>query len=136
MAIGVMSDRRHVLVLEPNSPLRRAIHELLTAEDYEVIECDSLEQVLRYAASTSQPLPVGLVAWQSMDGMLADAHRHRLVQLTDHLRLVLMVPRRWKRLLEQSDLDFLGMVAKPFDADELLEALSVAFVRAPVATWR
>ncbi len=135
MTIGVDSDRRYVLVLEPNGPLRRAIQQLLTAEDYHVVECDSLEQVQRHAAA-SEPPPMALIAWQAMEGMLADAHRHHLVQLTDRLRLVLMVPRRWKRLLEQSDLDFVGMVAKPFDADELLEALRAACVHAPVATSR
>ena len=44
---------------------------------------------------------VALVAWQAMDGLLADDHRHHLQQLTQRLRLVVMVPRAWARLLEQ-----------------------------------
>jgi DNA-binding response OmpR family regulator len=122
-----------VLLLEPNSALRHALLELLTVENFAVVECESLEHVSQQAASAEPPY-LSLIAWQAMEGMLADEHRHDLLQLNDRLHLVLMVPRRWKRLLEQTDLDFVGMVAKPFDADELLSALSAALARSPLAT--
>jgi DNA-binding response OmpR family regulator len=131
VTLNVDGHRPCVVLLEPNVGLRRAIHELLTTEDFEVLDCTSLEQVMQYAA-VGEPRRVALVAWQSMEGMLADEHRHHLVQLTQRLPLVLMVPRRWKRLLEGSDLDFVGMVAKPFGADELLDTVRAALPR-PVA---
>jgi DNA-binding response OmpR family regulator len=112
-----------VLLLEPNMTLRNAIFDVLAAEDYDVEPCESLEQVITRAGGD---LDVALVAWQSMEGLLADEHRHLLSQLTGRLRLVLMVPRRWRRLLDESDFGFAGMVAKPFDADELLHSLQVA----------
>jgi DNA-binding response OmpR family regulator len=115
-----------ILVLEPNHQLRSAVIGLLGAEHYEVAVCDSLEQVLACNDGT-QPT-VALVAWQSMEGLLAEEHRHTLGQLTRRLRLVVMVPRRWARLLESTDLmdTLAGLVAKPFEADELLEKLRAA----------
>jgi len=121
-----------VLLLEPNSAVRRALDELLTLENYQVMLCESFEQVM-LSATAADSYPVALVAWQCMQGLLSDEHRHHLVQITNRLQLVVMVPRHWKRLLEQSDLGFVHMVAKPFDADELLEALSAAVARSPVA---
>jgi DNA-binding NarL/FixJ family response regulator len=50
-----------------------------------------------------------------------------LAQVTDRLSIVLMVPRRWMRLLNQSEYGFAGMISKPFDADELLRAIALAY---------
>jgi DNA-binding response OmpR family regulator len=122
-----------VLVLEPNQQLRMAIHSLLAAEHYQVEHCDSLEQVL---ASNDEGVPtVALVAWQSMNGLLAEDQRHVLIQVASQLRLVVMVPRRWARLLDATDLrgTVAGLVAKPVDAEELLEQLRTALA-APVAS--
>jgi FixJ family two-component response regulator len=129
----VDGHRPCVLLLEPNGGVRRALIELLTVENLRVVECESLEHVLQQAAS-GERCQVALIAWQSMEGLLADEHRPRLVQFTRRLQLVVMVPRRWIRLLEQSDLDLVGMVAKPFDADELLDALRAAATRSLVAS--
>ena len=115
-----------VLLLEPNSSLRSAIQTILAAEEYHVEPCDSLEQLLIRAQHPDGT--IALAAWQSMQGLLAEEHRNDLVKLTDRLRLVLMVPRRWARLLESTDLReaVAGMVAKPFEAEELLNALRMA----------
>ena len=86
--------------------------------------CQSLDQVV---ASANGEHDVALVAWQSMEGLLADEHRHTLAQLTDRLSMVLMVPRRWLRLLDQSEYGFVAMISKPFDADELLRTMTLAF---------
>jgi CheY-like chemotaxis protein len=111
-----------ILLLEPNVNLRRAVHELLVGEGYQVADCGSLEEVMQSANGPASA--VALVAWQSMDGLLADAHRHQLADVTRRVRLVLMVPRRWQRLLNGSTLGFAGLVPKPFSADELLDQLS------------
>jgi DNA-binding response OmpR family regulator len=115
-----------VLLLEPNAALRSAIVTVLGAELYQVDVCESLEQVVVRTDHTTQT--IALVAWQSMEGLLAEEHRHHLIQLTRRLRLVLMVPRRWARLLEETDLTHAvaGLVAKPFDSQELLDKLRTA----------
>jgi DNA-binding response OmpR family regulator len=115
-----------ILMLEPNQQLRAALRGLLTSEHFVVMECDSLDQVL--APMDDDRPTVALVAWQSMEGLLAEEHRHLLSEITRRLRLVLMVPRRWARLLETTDLGdtVAGLVAKPFEAEELLEKLHTA----------
>jgi DNA-binding response OmpR family regulator len=116
----------HVLLVEPNPALRSAILLVLDAERYHVEACDSLEQVL--VRQDGRARVIALVAWQSMEGLLAEQHRQRLVELTSRLRLVLMVPRRWARLLDRTDLGaaVAGFVSKPFEADELLATLQRA----------
>jgi DNA-binding response OmpR family regulator len=121
-----------VLLLEPNATLRRAIFDVLAAEEYDVEACESLEQVIRRGDGDSGK--VALVAWQAMDGMLADNRREQLTELTRRVRLVLMVPRRWRRLLDDSEFGFAGLVSKPFDADELLDGLQQALTRAAQPT--
>lgn len=125
----VISGRRIVLV-EPNAALRSAIIDVLTAEFYAVEPCASLEQAVQRADGQSGTLL--LVAWQSMQGLLADQHRHRLAALTRQVPVVLMVPRRWARMLDGADLGVAALVAKPFDADELLASVAQA-MRASVS---
>jgi DNA-binding response OmpR family regulator len=117
-----------VLLLEPNAPLRNALQAVLSAEHFDVQTCSSLEQVLLHA--DGHAATVALVAWQSMEGLLAEEHRHNLTELTQRIRLVLMVPRRWAKLLERTDVarTVAGLVAKPFEADELLQALQRALI--------
>ena len=110
----------------PTPRCATAIVAVLAAEAYQVEACESLEQVL--VRSQDHARDVALVAWQSMEGLLAEEHRQRLAELTNQLRVVLMVPRRWARLLERTDLGayVAGLVAKPFEADELLLTLQRA----------
>ena len=117
-----------VLLLEPNAPLRSAMVAVLNSEQYRVQTCGSLRDVLVHADERAPT--VALVAWQSMDGLLAEEHRRALVELTRRVRLILMVPRHWARLLEQTDVatTVAGIVAKPFAADELLYALRRALL--------
>ena len=117
-----------VLLVEPNASLRAALVTLLQAERYDVQLCDSLVEVRHEADGHDGD--VALMAWQAMDGLLAEEHRAHLVQLTRDLRLVLMVPRRWMPLLQQTDLDgaVTALVAKPFEADELLTAVRRALL--------
>ena len=118
--------RGRVLLLETNSPLRSAIITLLTAERFEVQRVESLDEALSVAMSAERT--VALVAWQSMEGLLAEEHREHLMELARQLRLVIMVPRRWARLLEATDLPMCGvaLVAKPFEADELIQYIETA----------
>jgi DNA-binding response OmpR family regulator len=120
--ITIIERRPHILLLEPNSSLRRAVQEVLGNEGYTVIECESLESVVQIASADRTA--IALVAWQTMEGLLADEHRHDLAEVTRRVRLVLMVPRRWQRLLDSSELGFADLVPKPFTADELLQCLS------------
>jgi DNA-binding response OmpR family regulator len=118
--------RGSVLLLEPNAALRSAISTILCAEQYQVRVVDSLEQVLELASAPERS--VALVAWQAMQGLLDDARRPELRDITGRLRLVVMVPRHWWRLLEGTDPGRVvaGLIAKPFQADELLAVLNAA----------
>jgi DNA-binding response OmpR family regulator len=119
-------SRGCVLLLEPNAALRSAINTILSAEQYQVRVVDSLEQVLELASAPERS--VALVAWQAMQGLLDDARRPELKDITRRLRLVVMVPRHWWRLLEGTDLSraVAGLIAKPFQADDLLAVLDAA----------
>ncbi|MBV9577463.1 MAG: response regulator transcription factor [Chloroflexi bacterium] len=110
------------MLLEPKLDLRRALQELLSAEGYTVEACGSLEELIeRHTAAHSD---LALAAWQSLDGLLADEHRHDLAQLTNRIPMVIMVPRVWLRVLQPLDLAVRGLLAKPFDADELLACVA------------
>ena len=119
--------RGRVLLLEPNAALRSAVITILAAERYEVERVDTLEHVLNEARGTENN--VALVAWQSMQGLLADGRRSDLADLSQSLRLVLMVPRRWWRLLQDTHVPKVvtALIAKPFQADELISTLDRAF---------
>ena len=120
------SSQARVLLLEPNAPMRSAIQTVLAAEQYDVEVCDSLQQIV--VREDGSPSTVALIAWQSMEGLLAEEHRPDLAALTRRVRLVVMVPRRWARLLEDTDLvtAVSGLVAKPFEVDELIGTLERA----------
>jgi DNA-binding response OmpR family regulator len=122
-------SRGRVLLLEPNAPLRAAILTILSAEHYQTEAVDTLDEVLPRAARDERS--VALVAWQSMEGLLAEEHRHDLVELSRRLRLVVMVPRRWARLLGATDLPaaVTGLISKPFEADELIASIDAALAR-------
>jgi DNA-binding response OmpR family regulator len=112
-----------VFLIEPNATLRSAVVAVLTAEHYQIQTCSSLRDVL---LRTEDHAPtVALVVWQSMDGLLAEERRRALAELTQRIRLIVLVPRHWARLLKQTDIatTVAGIVAKPFEADELLHAL-------------
>jgi CheY-like chemotaxis protein len=119
-------SRGRVLLLEPNAALRSAISTILAAEQYQVELVDSLDQVLGLDGAADRA--VALVAWQAMHGLLDDRRRSELTDITRRLRLVVMVPRHWWRLLEGTDLGNVvtGLIAKPFQADELIETLNAA----------
>jgi DNA-binding response OmpR family regulator len=132
--LGLPSGREaapRVLLVEPNAALRSAIVDVLAAERYDVEPCDSLHDVLQSCAGNDSD--VALVAWQRMDGLLAEERRHHLAELTQRLRLILMVPRGWARMLESSDLGVAALVPKPFNADELIATVRRASLH-PVST--
>src|SRR5689334_13856043 len=115
-----LREHYRVLLLEPNVALRTAIATILGAERFRVDVVDSLEQLLEEAEPVETS--VALVAWQGMHGLLAEERRSDLRDVTRRVRLVVMVPRPWWRLLEGTDLTdaVTGLIAKPFEADELL----------------
>ncbi len=122
---GPLASSR-VFLVEPNASLRSAEQAVLEAARFDVAVCTSLEQVV--VQTRADRGAVALVAWQAMDGLLADEHRNHLLKLTHQVRLLVMVPRRWSRLLDATDLGDVvaGIVAKPFEADELIEAVRAA----------
>jgi DNA-binding NtrC family response regulator len=124
---AVEPSRGRVLLLEPNAALRSAIRTILIAERYEAEVVESLDQALELANAADHT--VALAAWQTMQGLLTEDHRIELAEINRRLRVVVMVPRRWARLLAATDLSsaVVGLISKPFEADELIETLSAAF---------
>lgn len=118
--------RPRVLIVEPNIALRSAIETVLTAQDLTVEVCGTLQQLLVRSEATTPA--VALVAWQAMDGLLAEEHRPDLLDLSKRFRLVVMVPRRWLKLLENTDLgvSIAAMIPKPIEADQLIETVERA----------
>jgi DNA-binding response OmpR family regulator len=121
-----LASSTRVLLVEPNVALRSAIVTLLEAAQFDVDVCETLGDAV--ARTSGARDPVALVAWQAMGGLLADDRRGHLVRLTSRVRVVLMVPRRWARLLEATDLSGIvaGILPKPFEADALLDAVRAA----------
>ena len=111
-----------VFLLEPKADLRRALEEVLRAEGYGVEPCDSLQGLVERNAADGCDL--ALTAWQSLQGLLADERRRDLAQLAAHMPMVIMLPRSWLKVLQPLDLPVRGLLAKPFDAEELLECVS------------
>jgi DNA-binding response OmpR family regulator len=112
----------HVFVVEHNATLGRAILELLSAEGYTVETSESLEDLV--ARAQTSPCDLALIAWQKLQGLLADGRRHDLVQHATLIPMVVMLPRSWLRVLHPPDLPVRGLLAKPFDAEELLDCVS------------
>jgi len=120
----------HVFLLEPKADLRHALEELLSAQGYLVVACDSLPDLLARATATRCDL--ALIAWQGMQGLLADEHRRDLTQLAERLPMVIMVPRSWFRVLHPPDLAVRALLGRPFDAEELLDCVARNIEPAPI----
>jgi DNA-binding response OmpR family regulator len=111
-----MREKR-LFLLESNTTVRDAIHYVLCAEGYDIQACDSLPQLIAHAPFADGDF--ALLAWQSMDGLLSETHRHDMAQLAELLPIVLIVPRRWLRLLTPGDFSVTALLPKPFDPEEL-----------------
>ena len=121
IGLSVTDSPRRVLLLEPSPSLRQAVEAVLSAEGYLVTPCDSIEQLVARAHESAPEL--ALAAWQTLNGLLSDERRHDLAAVTRRVRLVLMVPRSWLRILQPGELGLAGLLAKPIDPDELLECV-------------
>ena len=129
MIIGPVSNPpRRVLVLEPSPVFRQAIQDILGAAGYQVVVCDSVEQLV--TSARQGPPELALAAWPSLEGLLVDDRLHDLAAVGRRLRLVPMVPRGWLSVLRPAELGVAGVLARPADRDELLALLSAERQRA------
>ena len=124
-----MADSPHqVLLLEPGPDLRQAIHEILSGAGYEVVVCESVEELVARAAAG--PPQLALAAWPCLEGLMVDDRLHDLAAVSRRLRLVPMVPRGWLNVVRPAELGVAGVLARPVERDELLAFLSAERQRA------
>jgi DNA-binding response OmpR family regulator len=124
--VSVPSPR--ILLLEPNPVLHQTLHDLLMAAGYQVVTCDSVEELVS-SARAGPPL-LALAAWQSLEGLMIDERLHDLAAVSRHLRLVPMVPRGWLSVLRPAELGVTAVLARPVEPQELVALLSVERQRA------
>jgi DNA-binding response OmpR family regulator len=103
--------------------LRESIQEVLLAAGYQVVTCESVEELV--ASAREGPPQLALAAWLSLEGLMADDRLHDLAAVSRRLRLVPMVPRGWLTVVRPAELGVAGVLARPVERDELLAFLSV-----------
>lgn len=108
--------------------LRRSAHEVLVAEGYQVVTCESVEELVKSAREG--PPDLALAAWQCLEGLMVDERLHDLAAVSRRLRLVPMVPRGWLTVVRPAELGVAGVLARPVERDELIAFLSVERQRA------
>jgi DNA-binding response OmpR family regulator len=128
LADPVSDPRPRILLLEPSPVLRQSVQEVLVAAGYQVVACESVEELV--TSAREGPPQLALAAWLSLEGLMADDRLHDLAVVSRRLRLVPMVPRGWLRVVRPSELGVAGVLARPVERDELLALLSVERQRA------
>jgi DNA-binding response OmpR family regulator len=118
----VSEPSRRILLLEPSPVLRQVVQDILAAAGYQVVVCESVEQLV--ASARQGPPELALAAWPSLEGLLVDERLHDLAAVSRRLRLVPMVPRGWLSVLRPAELGVAGVLARPADRDELLAFVS------------
>jgi DNA-binding response OmpR family regulator len=124
----VPDPAQRILLLEPSPVLRQAVEEALAGGGYEVVVCESVEQLV--ARAEAGPPQLALAAWPTLEGLMVEERLHDLAAVSRRLRLVPMVPRGWLSVLRPAELGLAGVLARPIDRDELLAFLSAERERA------
>jgi DNA-binding response OmpR family regulator len=118
----VSGPRARILLLEPSPVLRQSVEEVLLAEGYQVVACESVEELV--TSARVGPPQLALAAWLSLEGLMVDDRLHDLAAVSRRLRLVPMVPRGWLTVVRPAELGVAGVLARPVERDELLAFLS------------
>jgi DNA-binding response OmpR family regulator len=128
LADPVSDPRPRILLLEPSPVLRHSLEEILATAGYDVLACESVEELVTCAREG--PPELALAAWLSLEGLMADDRLHDLTAVSRRLRLVPMVPRGWLTVVRPAELGVAGVLARPVERDELLAFLSAERERA------
>src|SRR4051812_39335434 len=87
-------SRGRVVLLEDDLALRGLLQEVLQLEDFDVIVCESFEQVLEAAANQRGDIIVADF-WGGPQRSLSDTGRSQIRDLTQLLPVILLTGRTW-----------------------------------------
>ena len=116
-----MSHER-VLLLEDDPALRGLLLEVLGLEDFEVIQCDSYDEI-RQAAAAEQGDLIVADFWGGSQRTLNDTGRQQIRALTELRPVILLTGRTWASETTAAELGAHALIRKPFDIDHLLKVI-------------
>jgi two-component system KDP operon response regulator KdpE len=114
--------RGRVLLLEDDPALRGLLLEVLGLEGFEVLQCDSFDEI-RGAAAASQGDIIVADFWGGAQRTLNETDRAQIRDLTALLPVILLTGRSWASETTASELGARALMRKPFDLDHLLKAI-------------
>jgi DNA-binding response OmpR family regulator len=114
--------RRRVLILEDDVALRGLLEEVLSLEGFEVIACDSFEQI-RLGAQSGQGDIIVADFWGGPQRTLSETGRNEIRELSQLLPIILLTGRTWATEISAEELGARAVMHKPFDLDDLLRVI-------------
>jgi two-component system nitrogen regulation response regulator GlnG len=117
--------RGRVLLLEDDRALRGLLQEALAIEGFDVLACESFQQI-HDAAQKHEADIVVADFWGGSQRTLPDNERQEIRQLGSFLPVVLLTGRSWAADITASELGARAVIRKPFDLDHLLLAVDAA----------
>jgi two-component system, OmpR family, phosphate regulon response regulator PhoB len=115
-------SRGRVLLLEDDLALRGLLQEVLGLEAFEVILCESYDEVRRAAAGERGDIIVADF-WGGSQRTLNESGRDQIRELTTLLPVVLLTGRSWAGETTAAELGARALMRKPFDLDDLLATI-------------
>jgi DNA-binding response OmpR family regulator len=115
-------SRGRVLLLEDDPALRGLLLEVLGLEDFDVVQCESYDEIRRAAADELGDLIVADF-WGGAQRTLDEADRQQIRDLTALRPVILLTGRTWASETTAGELGAHALMRKPFDIDNLLEAI-------------
>ncbi|HEY3063262.1 MAG TPA: response regulator [Chloroflexota bacterium] len=115
-------SRGRVLLLEDDLALRGLLHEVLGLEGFDVIACESYDEIRQAAASEKGDIIVADF-WGGAQRTLNQAGREQIEALAGLLPVVLLTGRSWASDTSAAELGARALMRKPFDLDDLLQAI-------------
>ena len=114
--------RRRVLILEDDVALRGLLEEVLSLEGFDVIACDSFEQI-RLGAQSGQGDIIVADFWGGPQRTLSETGRNEIRELSQLLPIILLTGRTWATEISAEELGARAVMHKPFDLDDLLRVI-------------
>jgi DNA-binding response OmpR family regulator len=115
-------SRGRVLLLEDDLALRGLLQEVLGLEGFDVIACESYDEVRQSAADGRGDIIVADF-WGGAQRTLNQSGREQIGVLAGLLPVVLLTGRSWASDTTAAELGARALMRKPFDLDDLLKAI-------------
>ena len=127
-----MTEMASVLIVEDDTPIRDILRISLTDEGYEVLAAANGEQALRFLQDFTPELIVLDMMMPIMDGA-AFRELQRQLGLAPDARLIVLSASRTARP-QAAALGAQFIIEKPFELDELLDAVQQALALGPATS--